>query len=287
MKAMIEVNNLSHSFGKKKVLDNISFQAMRGEVTGLLGPSGAGKTTLVNLLTGQMRPDSGSIRICHEGLEDAAHASVNEHKSTAGIMMDSFGLYERLSVRENLKIFAGIYRVSDERIDRLLERTELAQAEKTLVGKLSKGMRSRVNLCRALLKEADILYLDEPTSGLDPATTEKIHELMLEEKRAGTTIFLTTHNMHEAQQLCDRVILLNEGKIVENGVPEEICRKYNFENKIKVILKNGEIHEVINAGESAVFLGKWMSEGGIASIHSSEPDLEKVFLGITGRRLNE
>ncbi len=277
MKSFIEVSGLSHSFGEKKVLDNISFQAAKGEITGLLGPSGAGKTTLVNLLTGQIKPDAGKITIDGD----------TGNRSRAGIMMDSFGLYERLSVYENLKIFAGIYRVPRERIDGLLKKAEMIKEKKTTVGKLSKGMRSRVNFCRALLKESDILYLDEPTSGLDPATTKKIHEMMLEEKSAGTTIFLTTHNMHEAEKLCDRVLLLNEGRLVENGVPKEICRKYNSENKIEVVLKNGEVHTIKNAGESAGILGRWLGEEAIVSLHSSEPDLEKVFLGITGRRLGE
>ena len=273
----IEVRNLSHSFGVKKVLDNISFQAEKGAVTGLLGPSGAGKTTLVNLLTGQLKPDTGEIRI--GGRETGG--------GRPGIMMDSFGLYERLSVYENLKIYARIYRVPERRIDELLKKAELSGAGKTIVGRLSKGMRSRVNFCRALLKETDILFLDEPTSGLDPATTEKIHGMMLEEKSEGTTIFLTTHNMHEAERLCDKVILLNEGKIVEGGVPKEICRKYNSENKIEVVLKNGEVHRIKNADESAGAMGKWLSGGEIVSVHSSEPDLEQVFLGITGRRLWE
>ena len=273
----IEVRNLSHSFGVKKVLDNISFQAEKGAVTGLLGPSGAGKTTLVNLLTGQLKPDTGEIRI--GGRETGG--------GRPGIMMDSFGLYERLSVYENLKIYARIYRVPERRIDELLKKAELSGAGKTIVGRLSKGMRSRVNFCRALLKETDILFLDEPTSGLDPATTEKIHGMMLEEKSEGTTIFLTTHNMHEAERLCDKVILLNEGKIVEDGVPKEICRKYNSENKIEVVLKNGEVHRIKNAGESAGAMGKWLSGGEIVSVHSSEPDLEQVFLSITGRRLWE
>lgn len=277
MDTFIEVRNLSHSFGVKKVLDNISFQAEKGAVTGLLGPSGAGKTTLVNLLTGQLKPDTGEIRI--GGRETGG--------GRPGIMMDSFGLYERLSVYENLKIYARIYRVPERRIDELLKKAELSGAGKTIVGRLSKGMRSRVNFCRALLKETDILFLDEPTSGLDPATTEKIHGMMLEEKSEGTTIFLTTHNMHEAERLCDKVILLNEGKIVEDGVPKEICRKYNSENKIEVVLKNGEVHRIKNAGESAGAMGKWLSGGEIVSVHSSEPDLEQVFLSITGRRLWE
>lgn len=276
---IIRADNLTHSYGGKEVLDHITFQVEKGRVLGLLGPSGAGKTTLVNILTSQIKPTGGTVKM--EGEEkDGKNAPVT------GIMMDSFGLYERLSVWDNMKIFAKIYGVSEERIKELLEKAELVQAGKTLVSRLSKGMRNRVNFCRALLKKADILYLDEPTSGLDPATTEKIHELILEEKNAGTTVFLTTHNMHEAELLCDHILLLNEGKIVEHGKPKEICRKYNSVNSIEVVLKNGETHVIPNAGESAAVLAKWMDAEEILSMHSSEPDLEKVFLLLTGRKLN-
>ena len=280
MSMLVEVSNLSHSYGEKKennslVLDNISLNVEKGKVMGLLGPSGAGKTTLVNILTGQITPTAGNIKVFYGD------------KIVAGIMMDSFGLYDRLSVWDNLKIFADLYQVPKEKIDELLQRTELGHARKTLVSDLSKGMRNRVNLCRALLKEADILYLDEPTSGLDPATTKKIHELIIEEKNRGTTVFLTTHNMHEASELCDNIILLNEGKIVERGVPGEICLKYNLENKIEIILKNGEIHTLNNTSESAPTIEEWMKKEQIKSIHSSEPDLEKVFLHLTGKELNK
>lgn len=276
MEALIQAEHITHSFGDKRIIDDISFVVEKGEVIGLLGPSGAGKTTLVNILTGQLRPSGGSVRVCSDGkgLE-------------TGIMMDSFGLYERLSVWENLCIFADIYRVSEERIKALLDRTGLGEARNTRVSRLSKGMRGRVNLCRALLKEADILYLDEPTSGLDPATTWKIHQMIEEESQSGTTVFLTTHNMHEAEELCDRVMLLNEGKIVEQGTPEEIRTRYNILNELEVTLKDGEKQMIRNARESEGILAEWMRAERIVTIHSSEPDLEKVFLSITGRRLGE
>lgn len=309
-KILIEVNDLSHSYGRhggksgKKVLDHITFQVEKGRVIGLLGPSGAGKTTLVNILTNQLKPTGGTVKIAGEekygsgrrevrkrekqgrAAEGKSSPAVRENALVTGIMMDSFGLYERLTVWDNMKIFAKIYGVSEERIKELLEKAELKRAEKTMVNKLSKGMRNRVNFCRALLQKADILCLDEPTSGLDPATTEKIHELIMEEKNAGTTVFLTTHNMHEAELLCDYILLLNEGKIVEHGSPEEICRKYNSLNKIEIVLKNGEIHSIPNGKESAAVLAEWMDAEEILSMHSSEPDLEKVFLLLTGRKLD-
>lgn len=277
MMTLIEAKHITHSFGEKRILEDISFTVEKGEVIGLLGPSGAGKTTLVNILTGQLKASGGSVRVCGG---DAKNLET-------GIMMDSFGLYERLSVWENLRIFADIYRVSAERIEALLDRTGLREARNTRVSRLSKGMRGRVNLCRALLKEADILYLDEPTSGLDPATTWKIHQLIEEESQSGTTVFLTTHNMHEAEELCDRVMLLNEGKIVEQGTPEDIRTRYNALNEIEVTLKDGEKQVIRNARESEDILAEWMRAERIVAIHSSEPDLEKVFLRITGRRLGE
>ncbi|MBD5529836.1 MAG: ABC transporter ATP-binding protein [Lachnospiraceae bacterium] len=274
---MIQAEHITHSFGEKKILEDISFTVEKGEVIGLLGPSGAGKTTLVNILTGQLKASGGNVKVlCGDG-----------KTLKTGIMMDSFGLYERLSVWDNLRIFADIYRVSAGRIENLLDRTGLRQARNTMVSKLSKGMRGRVNLCRALLKEVDILYLDEPTSGLDPATTWKIHQLIEEESQSGTTVFLTTHNMHEAEELCDRVMLLNEGKIVEQGTCEDICTRYNTLDEIEVTLKDGEKHVIRNAQESEGVLAEWIRTERILTIHSSEPDMERVFLSITGRRLSD
>lgn len=275
MAVLIEVNNLSFSFGEKQILKDISLTVEKEDIIGLLGPSGAGKTTLVNILTGQLKLQNGVIKTFHN------------RNLISGIMMDSFGLYDRLTVWDNLKIFADIYQVPHSRIETLLNRAELINDKKTIVNHLSKGMRNRVNFCRALLKDMDILYLDEPTSGLDPATTDKIHKLIEEERKTGTTIFLTTHNMHEAEKLCNKIILLNEGTVIEQGIPEEICMKYNIENTLELVLKNGEKHILQNNRENATILFEMMKDEKIISIHSSEPDLEKVFLYLTGRKLNE
>ncbi len=275
MAVLIEVNNLSFSFGEKQILKDISLTVEKEDIIGLLGPSGAGKTTLVNILTGQLKLQNGVIKTFHN------------RNLISGIMMDSFGLYDRLTVWDNLKIFADIYQVPHSRIETLLNRAELINDKKTIVNHLSKGMRNRVNFCRALLKDMDILYLDEPTSGLDPATTDKIHKLIEEERKTGTTIFLTTHNMHEAEKLCNKIILLNEGTVIEQGIPEEICMKYNIENTLELVLENGEKHILQNNRENAAILFEMMKDEKIISIHSSEPDLEKVFLYLTGRKLNE
>jgi ABC-2 type transport system ATP-binding protein len=160
------------------------------------------------------------------------------------------------------------------------------EAGKTTAGKLSKGMKQRLVLARALLQEPRLLFLDEPTSGLDPATTKRIHELLFELKESGTTIFLTTHNMEEASKLCNHIALLNEGTIVEYGVPEEICRKYNDQNIISILCKDGEIITVQNAKASARQIAEVFENGNVEAIHSSEPNLETVFMSLTGRGLS-
>jgi ABC-2 type transport system ATP-binding protein len=137
-------------------------------------------------------------------------------------MMDQFGVYERLSCIDNLKVFADIYGVPTGKIKRTLEKVGLGDAGNKAASTLSKGMRARLALARVFMHSPKLIFLDEPTSGLDPQTMRQIHKIILEKKKEGCTIFLTTHNMEEAYKLCDRVALLNEGVIVENGAPEEI-----------------------------------------------------------------
>jgi ABC-2 type transport system ATP-binding protein len=148
-------------------------------------------------------------------------------------------------------------------------------------------MRQRLTLARALLHKPKLLFLDEPTSGLDPATAEEIHNYLLELKKSGTTIFLTTHNMEEAYKLGDHIALLNEGDIVEYGVPEEICRKYNQQNQISILCRNGETVELENRAENAGKIAGYFSADMVESIHSSEPSLGTVFMALTGRGLSQ
>ncbi|MDE7231589.1 MAG: ABC transporter ATP-binding protein, partial [Lachnospiraceae bacterium] len=247
MSDTIIAKNLSVKFAGKQVLNNISFAVQEGEIQGLLGPSGAGKTTLVKLLTGQLKQDGGYAELLGK---DARQLSATEH-GQIGIMMDNFGLYDRLSVYNNLSFYADIYHVSRNRIADILKSIDLYEARNTAVTKLSKGMKNRLSLARALMNHPKILFLDEPTSGLDPGTTREIHAILREEKKKGTTIFLTTHNMYEAENLCDHIALLSEGNIIEYGVPTDICRKYNHLNKLQVTLKGGETIMVENDSTSA------------------------------------
>ena len=280
---MIYCKNVQKSFSSKKVLSGIDFEIEDGEIFGLLGPSGAGKTTLIKILTGQLEFDAGTINVMNKSVDSLTGLD----KKNIGIMMDQFGVYERLSCYDNLMIFADIYGVSHSKIKEVLTKVGLESDAKTPASKLSKGMRARLSLARVFMHSPKLIFLDEPTSGLDPQTMKQIHKLILEKKKDGCTIFLTTHNMEEAFKLCDNVALLNEGTIVEKGNPEEVCRKYNHQKKIKIHLTSGEDMELEHNREAASEIECLLSEGMLETIHSSEPTLETVFLELTGRKLEE
>lgn len=278
----IFADNLQKKFGEKTVLDGVSLDISEGEIFGLLGPSGAGKTTLINIITGQLSQNGGYAEILGTDTRKAS----DEVRRKIGVMTDSFGLYERLSVYDNLLFFSEIYRTPKSDIDDILIRMGLSDARKTPAAKLSNGMKNRLSLARAMLTNAKLLFLDEPTSGLDPVTTMEIHEILKDVRKSGRTIFLTTHNMHEAQSLCDEIALLSQGKIIERGSPEEICSKYNYLNRLEITLKSGEKITLDNSPEAAQTVGDHLKKGQIRSIHSTEPSLETVFIELTGKGLS-
>ena len=280
---MIRCKDVYKSFSGKNVLLGIDFEIGRGEIFGLLGPSGAGKTTLIKILTGQLTFDKGEVVVFDKIVESLS----GEDKKNVGIMMDQFGVYERLSCIDNLKIFADIYGISHKKIKATLEEVGLGDAGGKPASALSKGMRARLSLARVFMHSPKLIFLDEPTSGLDPQTMRQIHKIILEKKKEGCTIFLTTHNMEEAYKLCDRVALLNEGEIVEEGAPKEICRKYNHQKTIKLHLSSGEDIVLPHESQSAETISRLLTGGNIETIHSSEPTLETVFLELTGRKFEE
>jgi ABC-2 type transport system ATP-binding protein len=180
----------------------------------MLGPSGSGKTTIINILTKQLGADSGKC-----------HVSVSSNE--IGLMLEHDGLYTRLSCLDNLIVFEDIYGIPRARTIEALGKVGLGDAKKTVVEQLSKGMRQRLVLARAVLHKPKILFLDEPTSSLDPVTARGIYRLIRDLRDQGSTIFLTTHNMEEATHLCDRVVMLYNGTIIEQGAPKDICERYN------------------------------------------------------------
>ena len=279
--SVIEVRDLVKQFKNQTALNHLDFSVESGEIFGFLGPSGAGKTTTIKILTGQLLASSGETKL----LGKATDALTQDIYQEVGIVTDNSGLYENVSVYRNMKFFADLLKVDKKRIDFLLERVGLSQDKKKLARRLSKGMRQRLVLARALLHSPKVLFLDEPTSGLDPATAQAIHKLLKEVQAEGTTIFLTTHNMEEATKLCDRVALLNDGKIVSLDTPRNTCLNFKRERKLEVGLRD-KSQVVINQDPAGIAqLNEWLSQDLVETIHSNEPTLEEVFIAKTGREL--
>ena len=273
---MIRVENVSKSFGSKKALHQISFEIKEGEIFGFLGPSGSGKTTMINVLTGQLATDQGKTVLLGKNSQDLTSNDLEQ----IGIVSDGSGFYEKMSLYKNLLIYAKLYGLKSDRVNQVLQQVGLADAKDIIAEKLSTGMKQRMFLARALLNAPKILFLDEPTSGLDPTTSKMIHTLLQELKQAGTTIFLTTHDMHEATLLCDRLSLLNKGNLIEYGSPQDIIQKYHVDKKVRVGYKDGR--EQIVLFEELPHL----DTTDLMAVHSCEPTLEEIFIRLTGEKLD-
>ena len=281
MGTAIKMTNIRKSFGDKKVINDVSISIESGELIGFLGPSGAGKTTTIKLLTGQLRQEMGTAEVLGKDTTTLNHESFRQ----IGIVSDNSGLYETLNAYDNLLVFAKILGVDKRKINEMLERVALKDDAKKIVKKFSRGMKQRLVLARALMHNPKVLFLDEPTSGLDPSTTVEIHKLMMEMKEGGTTFFLTTHDMTEASKLCDRIALFNEGKIIDMGTLDELSQKYNKEKSVKILLTSGENIELGLNRENSAKIAELINDDKIATMHSQEPTLESIFLKLTGRGL--
>ena len=274
---VIKADNLGKSFGSFKAISSLTFEVNKGEILGFLGPSGSGKTTTINILTGQLTPDQGQSSILGK-----SSTNLNEEDlANIGLITENSGYYEKLSLYDNLLFFAKLYDVPQGDLDDLMKRVGLYDRRKTLAEKLSTGMKQRMLLVRAIINKPQVLFLDEPTSGLDPSTSQSIHELIKELQAEGTTIFLTTHDMHEATILCDKIVLLNKGQIVEAGTPSDLIQKYNTAKRVKITYQSGEDNYL-----SFSELGQVSQIDDILTIHSCEPTLEDVFIQLTGGKLN-
>ena len=276
MTSMVVAKNIVKTFGRKRALNSINFEIREGEIFGFLGPSGSGKTTMINILTGQLLPDSGITQLLGKDSQDLHPTDLEK----IGIVSDQSGFYEKLSLEKNLLLYAKLYGVNLNRVDELLDKVGLLASKKVLAEQLSTGMKQRMLLARALINQPKILFLDEPTSGLDPTTSKSIHELLVQLKESGATIFLTTHDMNEATLLCDHLALLNKGKLIEQGSPADIIQKYNTNKRIKVIYKNRE-ERIFDFSELST-----LATNDLISIRSCEPTLEEIFIRLTGEKLN-
>lgn len=277
----IRLEHITKRYDKEPVLKDLNAVLQKGEILGFLGPSGAGKTTTIKILTGQLKPTSGDayvLGIHVKNIDETIYEQI-------GIVTDQSGVYERMTVYENLKFFARILKADPGRIHKLLQRVGLLEHKKKLAGKLSKGQMQRLVLARAVLHKPQVLFLDEPTSELDPSTALDIHRLLVEMKQEGMSIFLTTHNMEEAAKLCDHVALLNDGQIVEYGTPQELCLRYNQKKRYRILLENGEELILAQTEENIQKMSALLQQNQVAALHSCEPTLEHVFLTVTGRNL--
>ncbi len=222
----VAVENVTKKYGKFTVLKDISFSIEKGEVFGYLGPNGAGKTTTIRLLTGLSRPDSGICRVLGQpaGVDNNLYTRI-------GVLFEEKNLYEKLTGLQNLKFFAHLYNVNEKRIFQLLEFFALMGTEKKRVETYSKGMKQRLLICRTLLHRPELLILDEPTSGLDPNSAEVIITAIKEYAREGKTVFLSSHNMDEVEEVCGRIAFLKNGKIIDIASPAILKKKYGGADK--------------------------------------------------------
>ena len=276
---VIVAKDIRKIFNKAVALDAISFSIEQGQIFGFLGPSGSGKTTTINILTGQLMADNGQSSI----LGQDSRKLTSQELGKIGLVGDTSGFYEKISLYNNLLFYSKYYGIDKTTVDNLLKRVGLYDSRKTVAEKLSTGMKQRMLLARALINKPRVLFLDEPTSGLDPATSQTIHSLILELKAAGTAIFLTTHDMNEATLLCDKLALLNEGRLVEQGSPKDLIQKYNQNKRVKLSYQDGS-ERILDFTE----LGQAMASDSekIIAIHSCEPTLEDIFIQLTGGKLN-
>ncbi|MCC2349985.1 ABC transporter ATP-binding protein [Bacillus pacificus] len=280
MTLAIEMKDVMKSFNEKTALRNVNIEVKQGEIFGFLGPSGSGKTTTVKILTSQLLHSVETVKVL--GKDITGPSSIDYKR--IGILTDNSGLYERLSIYDNLLLFCDLYNCKKERIDEVLAQVNLLDDKKTLVKKLSKGMKQRVTLARAILHKPDILFLDEPTSALDPVNVQNIHKVLKDLNKEGTTIFLTTHNMEEAETLCNRIAFLCGGEIVALDTPENLRLQY-AKDQIQVVLKDKKKETVQKDELGAKRISEWMKKGELLSIHSHEPTLGDIFIEVTGRGL--
>jgi ABC-2 type transport system ATP-binding protein len=279
----IEVNRLSRAFNGLQAVDNISFSVEAGEIFGFLGHNGAGKTTTIRMLSGQLLPSSGGARVA--GCDVVTQQ--RRLKPLIGVVSEHQNLYERMSGRENLEFAARLYGQNIRRVDETLEQVDLLDRAKDNVRNYSNGMKQRLLIARALLHRPQIIFLDEPTRGLDPVVGREIRRLILDLSQQGVTIFLTTHYMEEADQLCSRVAFLSDGGIVALDTPNAL-KVAHGQKSIRVTLDEGESRNIaLDDQDAGKQLEKLVNDGHVRTLHSAEATLEDVFIQIAGRKLSE
>jgi fluoroquinolone transport system ATP-binding protein len=280
---MIDVRGLSFSYSKNPYMQDINFQVQDGEIFGFLGPSGAGKSTLQKILTGVLTNYSGRVSVNNMEVKNASM----DFYENIGVDFEFPSLYGKMSGEDNLRFFGSLYKTKTN-VNELLKKVGLHHDSKKKVDEYSKGMKSRLNFIKALIHEPKVLFLDEPTSGLDPTNSRVMKDMILEEKAKGKTIILTTHNMHDATELCDRVAFIVDGEIKVIDTPRNLIMSRGAA-KIEYVYKNIDLEtkSIIKLSETNndLDLQNALKENLLLSIHSSEPNLNDIFIEITGKTL--
>lgn len=282
--AAIVAKSLTYRYGDLVAVDHIDLEIGKGEVFGFLGPNGAGKTTTVKMLTGQLRPAEGHAHLL--GMDITARTSeVQQH---IGVAFETSNIYEQMTAVENLVLFARLFGMRGFDPMPLLQRVGLSGREKERVVGYSKGMKQRLMVARALVNDPKILFLDEPTDGLDPVSSQTIQAIIQEAAANGTTVFLCTHDMYEADKLSDRVAFINEGRIVALDTPARLKQQYG-KRMLKVeVAVNGatETRELaMDQDATAQDVFALFKSEQVVTVHSEEATLEDIFIEITGRGL--
>ncbi len=283
---MIEVKDLYFKYSEKDVfsIDHISFKIDKGEIFGFLGPNGAGKTTVQEILTGLLKQQGGSVLYQGKSIEEQKGDFYNK----IGVSFEFPNLYGKLTGYENLKYFAGLFSVPTVDPNFLLNLVGLKDTANKRTEFYSKGMKQRAVFARSLINNPEILFLDEPVSGLDPTTAKNIKQVIQKEKEKGTTIFLTTHNMFVAEELCDKVAFINDGKIITEDTPKNLKLQYGNKSVEVEYKMNGHTQKellFLEKKDDKSKLQNIIANHPIITMHSKEATLEEIFIKVTGRGL--
>lgn len=281
---MLTLSNVRKSFGKTVAVDGLSLSVHKGEILGLLGPNGAGKSTSVSLSVGLLAPEAGSVAI-----EGYGNPSEPEVRQKIGVAPQALALYDALSGEENLRFFGEVYglagAVLDHRVKWCLDFVGLTDRKDDRVGGYSGGMKRRLNLAAALIHDPQLLLLDEPTVGVDPQSRNKIFESIEELHRQGRTIIYTTHYMEEAERVCDRIAIVDAGRLLALGTLNELLAQHGGAPTL-MVKTNGEERRTQTADPLGE-LNRVAATATIEAFQMERPTLEQVFLRLTGRSLRD
>ena len=274
--SLVEIDGATLRYGALTALSGLDLRLEPGEVLGLLGHNGAGKTTTIKLVLGLLAPSEGRVRVLGHDARSL------EARRQLGYLPENVTFYPQLSGAETLRHFARLKGVAPAEAARLLEQVGLGHAARRRLKTYSKGMRQRAALLAALVHGPELLFLDEPTSGLDPAARAEVHKMLRELKDAGATVFLTTHDMAEAEDLCDRIGILNEGRLIADDAPQALKLRH-ARNEVVMRLASGRVVRTTKDAVGAPLVAEALASGECLSVHSVEPNLEEVFLEMAGR----